>query len=396
MKWLLSKLFASNRRGSNSEIASLTRLFEDESFQNSCIPGPKERVIGGASVDEIPGSFGEFGLTLTNPVPVNGAIGELVYLSSLRHFGKTPILFHRLGSLDEIDIYETVTVDGSEWNIVYFDLYHPRKSTKALKGYSIVAGDRSGYGLRGVNYLVPNFPHGLSKEVGNLARRMLGSSIVPPEVQLAEQTVRFVRPKDHLRARDELEVHWVRRSGTYAEVARAILDLVFRESDELFPAYKEKVGQFWTDRNMLSGKRLAIYEHPGFKIALTACIAATWYCSVLALFAPRDAEMLANAFVESVNGAVDESSREIFNETFKSAVRAGANCVESTKNTKAGPSPAFGIADALLAVLLLRKDVSEPVDAKLQEEFILQFHHPFHYRSDEIMGLRMKYALIET
>jgi hypothetical protein len=92
MKCLFSKLFSVGKSESNDEIEKLIRFFEDESLQNDRAPkAGREKIIGGTSVDEIPGAFGEFGLTLTNPIPVNGAIGEVVYLSLLRHAGKTQI-----------------------------------------------------------------------------------------------------------------------------------------------------------------------------------------------------------------------------------------------------------------------------------------------------------------
>jgi hypothetical protein len=221
MKRLFSKLFSGGKRACNDEVEKLIRFFDDESVQNGWAPkAVREKITGGTSVDEIASSFGEFGRTLTNPIPVNGAVGEVVYLSSLRHLGKTKILFHRLGSLHGIDVYETVDIDGSEWSILYFDMYHPRKSRKSPKGYSIASRDQSSYGLYGVNHLVPNFPHGLFKAVNDFSDRFLRPSMVPLDLRKIEETVRFVRPKGHIRLRDDLEVEWVCRPGTYAEVAR--------------------------------------------------------------------------------------------------------------------------------------------------------------------------------
>src|SRR5262245_1158330 len=107
MKWPFSKFFSLEKSAEANGHEMLVRFFEDESFQSGTISEvSREKFMSGESVDEVPTSFGEFGLTLTNPIPVNGAMGEVAYLSSLRHLGKTNILFHRLGSLDYIDIYE--------------------------------------------------------------------------------------------------------------------------------------------------------------------------------------------------------------------------------------------------------------------------------------------------
>ena len=359
----------------------------------------REKIIGGASVDEIPGSFGEFGLTLTNPVPTNGAVGEIIYLSSLRHAGTTQILFHRLGSLYGIDIYETVTIDGREWGILYFDMYHPRKSRKSPKGYSIASGKRSSYRVYGVNYLVPSFPYGLFKAVGDFSDRLLGSSMVrlgssmvPQELRRINETVRFVRPKDHIRLRDDLEVEWVRRPGTYTELARIIVDMALRDVDELFLAYRTEIGRFLMDRQRLSGKRLAVYELPILKIAFTACIAAAWHCTVRHEFGARDAGPLTAELEESLKRAIAASDRVVFDETFNSALRAGALSLKAGAEATGKAMPEIGIADALLAVVLLREDQSEPMDVKLTEDFVLQFCHLFRLRP-EVAELKLKYVL---
>jgi len=86
-------------------------------------------ITAGAYVDEIENAFCNFGLILTNPIPVNGPIGEVIYLSSLRQLGKTKILFHRIGSIDGFDVFESVSVDGKTWDIFYLDMFHPRKSS---------------------------------------------------------------------------------------------------------------------------------------------------------------------------------------------------------------------------------------------------------------------------
>src|SRR5687768_890963 len=110
------------------------RFFKSEELQLSRYSGAlKEMITAGADVDEIESAFGDFGLILTNPIPVNGPIGEVVYLSSLR-LGTKKILFHKIGSLDGIDIFESVSMDGEIWDIFYLDMFHPRKSKKPPKG----------------------------------------------------------------------------------------------------------------------------------------------------------------------------------------------------------------------------------------------------------------------
>jgi hypothetical protein len=42
-------------------------------------------------------------------------------------------MFHRLGSLGGIDAYEVVSLDGEVWDILFLDLYHPRKSHPGVR-----------------------------------------------------------------------------------------------------------------------------------------------------------------------------------------------------------------------------------------------------------------------
>ncbi len=63
------------------------RLFnylKDEIAQNDRLPpaarGPLKK---GNACDHIPGGTGPFGKQQTNPIPVNGPLGELIYLSTL-------------------------------------------------------------------------------------------------------------------------------------------------------------------------------------------------------------------------------------------------------------------------------------------------------------------------
>jgi hypothetical protein len=60
------------------------RYLEDESAQNDRLPEPlRSKVKSAVSCDMIPGASGDFGRDLKNPIPVNGPLGEVIYLSSL-------------------------------------------------------------------------------------------------------------------------------------------------------------------------------------------------------------------------------------------------------------------------------------------------------------------------
>jgi len=49
--------------------------------------------------------------------------------------GRERTLFHRLGAIDKVDVFEAVSFNGSEWFILFVDLYHPRRSRLAPDGF---------------------------------------------------------------------------------------------------------------------------------------------------------------------------------------------------------------------------------------------------------------------
>lgn len=133
-------------------------------------------VSNGLSCDKLPNATGEFG-SITNPIPVNGPLGEIKYLGKLR--GKTghAVFFHRIGSATSdvtshpVDIFELVCLDGTQWNKLYFDFYHPRRSNLAPKGYSLMPYNKQikmdlpfAYG---VTSLLANFPYDLPENLDN-------------------------------------------------------------------------------------------------------------------------------------------------------------------------------------------------------------------------------------
>jgi hypothetical protein len=124
----------------------------------------------GLDCDSLPGGNGLFGC-LTNPIPVNGALGEIKYLGKLRGASGFALFFHRIGSTSSpvsersVDIYETVCMDGSQWSKLYFDVYHPRRSNLTPESFTLMPVDRQlkmdlPYAY-GVNAFVRDFPYGL-------------------------------------------------------------------------------------------------------------------------------------------------------------------------------------------------------------------------------------------
>jgi hypothetical protein len=131
-----------------------------------------KEILQGLDCDKLPGGQGEFGRITTNPIPVNGIGGEIMYLPRLRCKCGCGIFFHRLGSYREekigttIDVFETVCINGKHWDILYLDMYHPRRSTLVPKGYKPSQFDKVTCSLPisfGSHGMVRGFPENLPK-----------------------------------------------------------------------------------------------------------------------------------------------------------------------------------------------------------------------------------------
>lgn len=133
------------------------RIIEDEQFQLELIhPAMREIIEKCPAYDRDPKGTGAFGFAETNPVPVNGPIGELAYLSKLETAQGERILFHRIGAIGTIDVFEGVTFSGSNWFVLFMDFYHPRKSRATPDGFRITkeVGQFSGF-----NKFCKDFPY---------------------------------------------------------------------------------------------------------------------------------------------------------------------------------------------------------------------------------------------
>ena len=96
----------------------------------------------GCDTDEIPGGKGEFGLVVSNPVPVQGVMSSEVYLRRLQTAAGEEISWQRIGSFGSenierpIDGYQIVDARGKEQPTIYISPYHKKTSEKAPMGYT--------------------------------------------------------------------------------------------------------------------------------------------------------------------------------------------------------------------------------------------------------------------
>ena len=182
-----NKLFG--KRKSNPDFPpEVVKIFEklrsfltEDQAQNKVLPKEVRKIIeAGPAVDELPEATGEFGRSVTNPIPVNGPTGEITYLSKLVTPSGVGLFAHRLGSIDRIDVYETVSTDEKVWDILFFSYYHPRKSRKVPIGYQFADVHKRPPLITSTNFRVEDFPFSMRAAIRECSRRVLGFPLAPP------------------------------------------------------------------------------------------------------------------------------------------------------------------------------------------------------------------------
>jgi hypothetical protein len=183
----------------------LESLIDDAVLNNSLPPLIRDRVLGGLDCDQLPNGVGEFGRDCSQPIPVNGPIGELAYLSLLRTASGSALMFHRHGSMtladDEtnelfhIDIFEVLSFDMSVRETLYFHMYHPRRSRIAPSGYAIATlPDPDNY-FTGTTMYLQDFPVGLDAAVRQTNLNIFGADKPMPLIEqflnIGEQKMRL-------------------------------------------------------------------------------------------------------------------------------------------------------------------------------------------------------------
>jgi len=155
----LSSLFGGSKEEKTLKepFEQIRRILEDEEYQLDRLhPTLKAMIKTCPSYDRDPNGTGPFGFSETNPIPVNGPLGELAYLSRLETAQGERILFHRIGAIDRIDVFEAVTFSGDAWFIFFIDYYHPRRSRALPEGFHFTQEVPQ---FSGFHKLCNNFPY---------------------------------------------------------------------------------------------------------------------------------------------------------------------------------------------------------------------------------------------
>ena len=155
--------------------------------------------------DLIPNAFGEFGRTLTNPIPVNGPVGELVYLSRLETLDGSAIAFHRIGAFDKVDVFEVLSEDGRHWDVLYLSLYFGRKSKHVPSGYRMMTDKARRALIRGTTLHVGEFPNGIYSATLECTKRLIGIPIGDSRLKAIETRNNMIQSHKHIEALSQLE-----------------------------------------------------------------------------------------------------------------------------------------------------------------------------------------------
>lgn len=169
-------------------------LLNDEDAQNDLyLPDVSAALVSGAAVDRIENAPGDFGRDVRNPIPVNGVLGELIYISHLVTSSGSRLVGHRIGTAANVDIYEVAAIDGTAWDVLFFDLYHPRRSRAAPTGLQI----KPDTWILATNYRLDDFPQGIRVGVTRSTREFIGIPFVGPALHDESRFHELHRPSKH-------------------------------------------------------------------------------------------------------------------------------------------------------------------------------------------------------
>ena len=193
-----SNLFGKNKQDAEMRQAfdGIKRILEDEDFQIDLIhPAMKEIIRNSPSYDKDPNGTGPFGYSEKNPIPVNGPIGQLAYLSRIETNKGERLIFHRIGAVNTVDVFEAVTFSGSEWFILFTDFYHPRRSRALPDGFRFTSEVPQ---FSGFHKYCSNFPYDFremkaSQQDSGLSLAYIPLSKVMPQIESRA----FSRPLAH-------------------------------------------------------------------------------------------------------------------------------------------------------------------------------------------------------
>jgi len=144
----------------------------------------------------------EYGRCIDDPVRVNGPLGELTYISRLMNKNGVGFIGHRLGSMHGVDIFEIVSEDFEDWDLIYFDMYWLSKDLIAPDGLELVTdgvwpGGASG--ISATNNFLAHFPNDFWPNLMQTTNALLNFPAVKTNLK-------------HLNTNDRMRPSWHDRS----------------------------------------------------------------------------------------------------------------------------------------------------------------------------------------
>ena len=204
---------ARSRRRSKARGQAMTamekiyQLLKEDEEQNRTYPDSFQELL--AENYEMRDRGLEYGMSASDPIRVNGPIGEIVYISRLKSPNNKGYLGHRLGSLNGLDIFEIVSDDFKDWKIIYLDMYWKTKDAFAPNGTSY---STDAIGISATNSFMARFPANFWQEALIATEQQFG---IPFIVKLYLKDIDYEiaeRPLEHMKALSRVLVQ-VRAQG---------------------------------------------------------------------------------------------------------------------------------------------------------------------------------------
>ena len=160
-------------------LKKINNLLTNEKLQNSRLPTELQNLLKINNKYKSSSDF--YGITPNEPICVNGLLGEITYISMLRTINDIPFIGHRLGSINNLDVYEICSEDFSDWRIVYFDMYWISKDKLAPMN-SKIDYDSQPF-ISATNRFISTFPNNIFESLMISTKELIGVGLVRPSIE---------------------------------------------------------------------------------------------------------------------------------------------------------------------------------------------------------------------